>query len=179
MRDTAGTMSFKLHEVRKSPWSFHTAVIAARSLAVDTAPKMPPSSFKLSTVARCKASALAAQHSSTNKQSKPRSLASRIVVLTQTSVVTPTKARFRTPLTLNNNSKSVLAKAPFPGFSITGSPILGYSSGMVSWPGSPRTRRRPRDPSSPMPKPEALLRERKSSREESVERSARWPSRVW
>lgn len=49
---------------------------------------------------------------------------------------------------------------------------------MMSWPASPRMRSRPSGPLSPIPRPEELLLLRVSSREERVERSGRWPSRV-
>ena len=50
---------------------------------------------------------------------------------------------------------------------------------MMSWPGSPRTRRRPKGPLSPIPRLNSLFLLRCFSRDESVERSGRWPSRVW
>ncbi len=85
------------------------------------------------------------------------------------------KTKFRTPLSRSKLSKSVCANAPLPGLSSTISPATGYSSGMVSWPRSPRMRRRPRGPGELMPRAEGLLRERKSSRGERVERLGGWP----
>lgn len=55
----------------------------------------------------------------------------------------------------------------------------GASSGMISWPFSPRMRRRPRGPLSPIPFPVELFLLRAFSRDERVERSGRCPSRVW
>lgn len=151
-------------------------VVTARMSAVKAvAPKMPPSVLTICTAASCKCFSLAAHASSTNKQSNPLSFASLIVVCTQTSVVTPAIIRFFIPFSLSKSSKSVWAKAPRPGLSMMGSLARGHSSGIVMCPGSPRTRRRPKGPRSPIPKPERLLRERVSSRGESVERSGRWP----
>lgn len=87
----------------------------------------------------------------------------------------PAKTKFRTPFSLSKFSNSVCANAPFPGLSSTTSPACGYSSGMVSWPRSPRIRRRPSGPGEPMPSADGLLRERKSSRAERVERVGGWP----
>jgi hypothetical protein len=49
----------------------------------------------------------------------------------------------------------------------------GQSSGMMSCPASPRIKRRPRGPLSPIPRPESLFLLRVSSREERVDRSGR------
>jgi len=143
------------------------------------APKIPPSILTESQVAAASETSLAAVPSSTRQQSNPLSIASRIVVDTQTSVVTPATIKFLMPLMRRRSSKSVWAKAPRPGLSMMGSPSMGYSSGIMSWPGSPRINRRPRGPSEPMPRPEALLRERNDSRLDSVERSGRWPMHMW
>ena len=49
------------------------------------------------------------------------------------------------------SSRSVAQNEPLPGLSMTTSPGSGASSGMISQPGSPRTRMRPHGPASPMP----------------------------
>ena len=67
------------------------------------------------------------------------------------------------------------AKDPLPGLSITGSHGSGESSGMISHPGSPRTRIRPQGPGSPMPAP---IWQRQRLLSGRSERSGRWPSRV-
>ena len=71
--------------------------------------------------------------------------------------------------------RSVAKNAPLPGLSITGSPAAGYSSGMMSWPASPRTRMRPIGPASPM---QVALRPRIFLAGGRSARSGRWPSRV-
>ena len=134
--------------------------VRCKSCRLVTAPKMPPSVFTISSADRCRCFSEAAQQSSRSKHSNPRSFASRKVVWTQTSVVTPHRIKFLMPLMRSMSSKSVDAKAPFPGLSMMGSSSLGRSSGMTSWPGSPRTSNRPRGPRSPIPIPEGLLRER-------------------
>ena len=53
------------------------------------------------------AASVAPQQSSSNKHSKPRSLASRMVVWTQTSVVMPLRIKFLTPRRCSINSRSV------------------------------------------------------------------------
>lgn len=153
---------------------------------------MPPSQVMLSSAASCSRTSAAAHTSPTTKQSNPRSLASRRVLCTQTSVVTPATNRFLTPARRSSSSRSVCAKAPRPGLSIIGSVRAsgyvdvdisescndcskGWSSGIVACPSSPRMRRRPRGPRSPMPRPDGLARERCSSRVERVERSGLWP----
>lgn len=151
------------------------SMASSKSSTLDTAPNIPPSIFTDSIALMCRDGSLAAVPSSRTTQSNPRSLASRMVVDTQTSLVTPAMTRFLTPLFRRRSSKSVCAKALRPGLSMTGSPGIGYSSSTVSWPGSPRTRRRPRGPGEPMPTPEALFRERYASLLESVDRSGRWP----
>jgi hypothetical protein len=93
------------------------------NLAVD--PKMPPSVLIISTAAWWRFCSLAAQQSSMSRQSNPRSFPSRIVVWTQTSVVTPQTNILETPFIRSNDSKSVCAKVPLPGLSITCSPSLG------------------------------------------------------
>ena len=45
----------------------------------------------------------------------------------------------------------------------------------MSWPGSPRTRNRPRGPGSPIPAPPGLFRDRRRSRSGRVDKSGRWP----
>lgn len=141
------------------------------SLAV--APKMPPSALIESRAPIQRACSLATVQSSTSTQSKALSFASRIVLDTQTSVVTPQITRFVIPLMRKSSSKSVCANAERPGLSITGSFSRGHSSATISWPGSPRTRRRPSAPSSPMPRPEGLSLERACSRLDNVDRSGR------
>jgi len=46
----------------------------------------------------------------------------------------------------NISSRSVAQNEPLPGLSMIGSPGFGASSGMISQPGSPRTRIRPHGP---------------------------------
>lgn len=71
------------------------------------APNIPPSVPTISTAASCNLCKLAPHASPTRRQSNPRSFPSRIVQLTQTSVVTPVMTRFLIPLTLRISSKSV------------------------------------------------------------------------
>src|SRR5882672_8045615 len=59
---------------------------------------------------------------------------------------------------------------------MTTSPPRGASSGMISQPGSPRTRIRPQGPGSPMPAP--MRRERQRLFAGRSARSGRCPSRV-
>ena len=63
------------------------------------------------------------------------------------------------PRKRSKSSKSVAQKLPFPGLSMIGSPAIGASSGMMSQPGSPRTRTRPHGPLSPIPTLDAVLRD--------------------
>ena len=144
-----------------------------------TVPKIPPSVPTISILEACNASIVAPHASVTSKQSNPRSAPSLIVVCTQISVHTPHRIKFFTPGLRKSNSKSVYVKAPLVGLSIIGSLGRGYNSGIISHPFSPRIRRRPSGPGSPIPILSGLLRLRKSSRGGRDDRSGRWPSRVW
>ena len=104
---------------------FTDSTVAMRSAAFPTAPKMPPSSLTDSRVLKWIAWVAAAVPSSRIRQSKPLSLASRMVVETQTSVVTPQMTKCLMPLLRRMRSKSVWAKAPLPGLSMMGSPSIG------------------------------------------------------
>ena len=77
----------------------------------------------------------------------------------------------------NINSRSVAQNEPLPGLSMIGSPGRGASSGMISQPGSPRTRMRPHGPGSPIPAP--MRRDRQRLFAGRSARSGRCPSRVW
>ena len=70
--------------------------------------------------------------------------------------------------------------APIDGELIVDKPGSGASSGMISQPGSPRTRMRPHGPASPMPRPPSpMRRERQRLLAGRSARSGRCPSRVW
>ena len=145
-----------------------------------TAPNTPPCILIMLIAARWLPWSVAAQQSSSRRHSKPRSLASRIVVCTHTSVVMPVRMRLRMPRVRRISSRSVAQNEPLPGLSITGSPAIGASSSMICQPGSPRTRMRPQGPGSPMPTPFApICRERQRLLAGRSARSGRWPSRVW
>ena len=58
-------------------------------------------------------------------QRKPRSFASRTVVFTHTSVVTPQTRSVSIDRLVNVSSRSVRQNAPLPGLSMTGSPAMG------------------------------------------------------
>ena len=76
------------------------------------------------------------------------------------------------------SSRSVAQNEPLPGLSMIGlAGAAASSSGMISQPGSPRTRMRPQGPGSPMPAP--MRRERQRLLAGRSDRSGRWPSRVW
>ncbi len=142
-----------------------------------TEPNTPPCIFTILIAARWLPGSVAPQQSSSSRHSKPRSLASRMVVCTQTSVVMPVSTMLRKPRVRSISSRSVAQNEPLPGLSMIGSPAFGASSGMISQPGSPRTRIRPHGPGSPMP---ALIRrERQRLLSGRSARSGRWPSRVW
>eukprot|EP00965_Chrysotila_dentata_P176798 5839163-Pleurochrysis_carterae.AAC.1 len=105
------------------------------------------------------------------------SLASRIVVCTQTSVVIPPMIRRFTPHVRSRWSRSVPQKQPLPGLSIMSSVGRGDSSGINSQPGSPRVSTRPCAPREPISAPiEADLHRLFSGKSAS---DGRWPSRVW
>ena len=121
---------------------------AARSgrTSCDTAPNTPPCILTILTAAAWLPASVAAQQSSSSTHSKPRSLASRMVVCTHTSVVMPVSTMLRMPLVCSSSSRSVAQNEPLPGLSMIGSPGAGASSGMISQPGSPRTRMLPHGP---------------------------------
>src|SRR5258707_4603349 len=156
----------------------HTHDMASMMAAeLPTAPNTPPCISTLLSAARWLPLSVAPVQSSRIRHSKPRSLASRIVVWTQTSVVMPVRMMLSMPRVRSISSRSVAQNEPLPGLSITGSPLAGASSGMISQPGSPRTRIRPHGPGSPMPAPICCERQRLLGGRS--ERSGRWPSRVW
>src|SRR5260221_300751 len=115
------------------------------------APNTPPCIVTILIAARWLPSSVAPQQSSISRHSKPRSLASRIVVCTQTSVVMPVSRMLSMPRWRRISSRSVAQNEPLPGLSMIGSPASGLSSGMMPQPASPRTRMRPRGPGAPMP----------------------------
>ena len=117
-----------------------------RRRSVATAPNTPPCILTILSAASWLPRSVAPQQSSSSRHSKPRSLASRMVVWTQTSVVMPVSTRLSMPRWRRISSRSVAQNEPLPGLSITGSPGSGASSGMISQPGSPRTRMRPHGP---------------------------------
>jgi hypothetical protein len=103
-------------------------------------------------------------------------LASRTVVCTHTSVVTPVTIRLVIPRASSSAPNVVPWNDPLPGLSITSSPGAGARSSMMSWPYSPRTRMRPLGPGAPMlfvGSPRLSLAGGQS------DRSGTWPSRVW
>src|SRR5258708_25968268 len=151
------------------------ASITAVELA--TAPNTPPCISTIFSAARWLPLSVAPVQSSKIRHSKPRSLASRMVVCTQTSVVMPVSTMLSIPRVRSISSRSVAQNEPLPGLSITRSPAAGARTGMISHPASPRTRIRPHGPGSPMPAPIWRLRQRLLGGRSL--RSGRWPSRVW
>ena len=125
---------------------------------VATAPNTPPCILIIFSAWSWLLLSVAAQQSSISTHSKPRSLASRMVVWTQTSVVMPVSTMFSMPRSRSINSRSVAQNEPLPGLSMIGSPGSGARSGMISQPASPRTSTRPHGPGSPIPAP--IWRER-------------------
>src|ERR1700722_15289080 len=126
----------------------------------DTAPNTPPCILTILIAARWLPWSVAPQQSSSSKHSKPRSLASRMVVCTHTSVVMPVRMMLSMPRWRRISSRSVAQNDPLPGLSMTISPCAGASSGMISQPGSPRTRMRPHGPGPPIPAPMRRERQR-------------------
>src|SRR5918993_5745170 len=143
----------------------------------DTAPNTPPCILTILIAASWLHRSVAPQQSSRSRHSNPRSLASRMVVWTHTSVVMPLRTMLRIPRVRRISSRSVAQKDPLPGLSMMTSCGRGASSGMISQPGSPRTRILPHGPASPMPAPIRAERQRLFSGRS--ERSGRCPSRVW
>src|SRR5205085_8448696 len=108
-----------------------------RSAEFATAPNTPPCILIIFSAWSWLLLSVAAQQSSISTHSKPRSLASRIVVWTQTSVVIPVSTMFSMPRSRSISSRSVAQNEPLPGLSMTGSPGNGAKSGMISQPASP------------------------------------------
>src|ERR1700722_16850067 len=119
----------------------------------DAAPNTPPCILTILIAAKWLPWSVAPQQSSSSRHSKPRSLASRMVVCTHTSVEMPVSPMLRRPGVRRLSSRSVAQNEPLPGLSMIASPGFGASSGMISQPGSPRPRMRPHGPGSPMPGP--------------------------
>ena len=88
----------------------------------DTAPNTPPCILTILSAARWLPWSVAPQQSSSSRHSKPRSLASRMVVCTQTSVVMPVSTRLSMPRVRRISSRSVAQNEPLPGLSMIGSP---------------------------------------------------------
>ena len=88
----------------------------------DTAPNTPPCILIILIACRWLSRSVAPQQSSSSRHSKPRSLASRIVVWTQTSVVMPVSTMLPMPLSRSISSRSVAQNEPLPGLSMIGSP---------------------------------------------------------
>ena len=92
------------------------------AVEVATAPNTPPCMVTMRSAASWLAGSVAPQQSARIRHSKPRSLASRMVVLTQTSVVMPVRIRLVMPRTRSVSSRSVAQKEPLPGLSTICSP---------------------------------------------------------
>src|SRR5262245_52947481 len=152
------------------------AIASISAGEVATAPNTPPCILIILIAWSWLPLSVAPQQSSSSRHSKPRSLASRMVVWTQTSVVMPVSTTFSMPRSRSISSRSVAQNEPFPGLSMIGSPAAGARSGMMFQPASPRTRMRPHGPGSPMPAP--MRRERQRLFSGRSARSGRWPSRV-
>ncbi len=115
-----------------------------------SAPKTPSSTVTMCSAARCASASPEPQASRATRHSKPRSLASRRVQWTQTSVVTPARISARMPWAARMAARSVPQKALFAVLSMMNSPGAGASSGMIWNPGSPRMRKRPSGPGLPI-----------------------------
>src|SRR6201981_3773699 len=111
------------------------AIAPIRSEDVVTAPNTPPCILIIFSACSWLLLSVAPQQSSISTHSKPRSLASRMVVWTQTSVVMPVRTMFSMPRCRRISSRSVAQNEPLPGLSMTGSPGSGANSGMISQPG--------------------------------------------
>lgn len=131
---------------------------------VETQPNTPPCFWIMEIAASWFLGSVAAQQSVNKRHSYPMSLAVRIVVWTQTSVVTPAKMIFRMPFVLRIRSKFVATKLPFPGLLMTISSGRGAHSGIISHPGSPTTSIRPHGPLLPISAPICLDLQEKSLR---------------
>src|SRR5579863_3195275 len=162
---------------RRGIFAYLHEIAPIRSADLATAPNTPPCILIILMACSWLLLSVAAQQSSTSTHSKPRSLASRMVVCTQTSVVMPVKTMFSMPRRRSISSRSVAQNEPLPGLSMIGSPATGARSGMISQPNSPRTRMRPHGPGSPIPAP--IWRERQRLLAGKSARSGRCPSRVW
>src|SRR5262249_49337524 len=101
------------------------AMAPIRSSVVVTAPNTPPCILIILMAWSSLPLSVAPQQSSTSTHSKPRSLASRMVVWTQTSVVMPVSTMLSMPRTRSSNSRSVAQNEPLPGLSMIGSPAFG------------------------------------------------------
>src|SRR5580693_183267 len=99
------------------------APISAAEVA--TAPNTPPCILTIFRAWSWLLLSVAAQQSSIRTHSKPRSLASRMVVWTQTSVVMPVRTMFSMPRSRSSSSRSVAQNEPLPGLSMMGSPTFG------------------------------------------------------
>src|SRR4029077_4660231 len=84
----------------------HHEIAPIRSADVATAPNTPPCILIIFSAWSWLLLSVAAQQSSTSTHSKPRSLASRIVVWTQTSVVMPVSTMFSMPRSRSISSRS-------------------------------------------------------------------------
>src|SRR5882724_7727194 len=106
------------------------AIALRRACELATAPNTPPCISTILSAARWLPLSVAPVQSSSTRHSKPRSLASRMVVCTQTSVVMPVSTRLSMPLVRSISSRSVAQNEPFPGLSMITSPGRGERSGM-------------------------------------------------
>src|SRR6185369_16045932 len=97
-------------------FAFHHAPPMAFSSFFEsaTAPNTPPCIVTILSAARWLPRSVAAVQSERTRHSKPRSLASRMVVETQTSVVMPANSRFVMPRVRRISSRSVAQNDPLP-----------------------------------------------------------------
>ncbi|PIL33528.1 hypothetical protein GSI_04151 [Ganoderma sinense ZZ0214-1] len=167
-----------------APTSADSSAAAFSSSALDVAvnPKSPSYDEIIASDAAPYPASKPPVQSPSTQHWNPRSLASRAVVVTQHSVVTPTTSRCVTPRAISLRWRLELQNAPLPGLSTTTSPGRGRSSSTMSCPCCPRTSSRPMGPCSPMPSvwcPAGAASWRSRLAALRSARSGRWPSRVW
>src|SRR5687768_12966997 len=98
------------------------AIASSTAAEAACAPNTPPCIVIIFNAASWLPWSVAAVQSDSARHSKPRSLASRIVVCTQTSVVMPVRTRLTMPRVRRISSRSVAQKEPLPGLSMMVSP---------------------------------------------------------